>query len=349
VEHSALQHEHAPRPLPLFLELVREVGNDDPAIAREALKGLTVYARATRSKPTSPRPEFARIGAACLRDYGGNGPPLILVPSLINPPHILDLDPEVSLAAAVAAMDRRVLLLDWGKAADRAQLSVSDHVQQLLVPLVQKIGGSPALLGYCLGGTMAIAAANLVPVERIVTLAAPWHFARYPDVARATLQQIWASARPAAESLGALPMEVLQASFWSLDPKRTVGKFAKLAPLSPDSDEARRFAALEDWANEGEPLPLPAARELLDDFFNEDAAGAGNWRIGRTAITDRLSVPALHLTAAKDRITPAATAAEGPRVEVPSGHVGMVVGRARSVLHRELARFLRLAAGAPQG
>jgi len=40
-EHSALQHEqerggHAPRPLPLFLELVRQVSERDPALARAA-------------------------------------------------------------------------------------------------------------------------------------------------------------------------------------------------------------------------------------------------------------------------------------------------------------------------
>ena len=34
-EHSAPQHERAPRPLPLFLELLREISLDDPELARE--------------------------------------------------------------------------------------------------------------------------------------------------------------------------------------------------------------------------------------------------------------------------------------------------------------------------
>ena len=57
-------------------------------------------------------PETARVAGACLRDHGGEGPPAVLVPSLINPPRILDLDAQVSLAAAVARMGRRSLLLD---------------------------------------------------------------------------------------------------------------------------------------------------------------------------------------------------------------------------------------------
>lgn len=344
MDDSAVQHEHAPRPLPLFLELVREVGASDPQLARDALSGLTIYGRARRSMGRRDRPLVARVRGAGLRDCGGDGPPLILVPSLINPPHILDLDEQVSLALALTRMGRRVLLVDWGEASRRAELDIAAHVECLLLPLMDSIGGPVSLLGYCLGGTMAIAAANLVDVERVITLAAPWNFSNYPDAARGTLQQIWTNARPATEQLGVLPMEVLQASFWSLDPHRTVAKYAELGTLDPDSDEARRFVALEDWANEGEPLPGPAARELLEQFFERDVTGSGEWRVAGQRIDCEVDMAWLHFTAARDRITPSASAPDGRRIEVQAGHVGMVVGRARALLHAEVERFLRLAA-----
>jgi polyhydroxyalkanoate synthase len=339
VEHSALQHEHAPRPLPLFLELVREVAADYPELARNALKGLTIYAQSPRSIPPQHKPEIARVAGACLRDHGGDGSPVILVPSLINPPRILDLDEQVSLASAVANMGRRCLLLDWGAAETRRDLSIAGHVEQLLVPLIDRVG-APALIGYCLGGTMAVAAANLRAVERLATLASPWRFSLYPDAARTALQQLWAGASPASNALGIFPMEVLQASFWSLDPRRTVAKFAGLAALDPASAKAMRFAVLEDWANEGEPLPLPAARELVEDFFGKDTPGSGQWRVGGRAVSDHVDAPVLHLTAARDRIAPASSAPAGCQVELPAGHVGMVVGTARARLHAELATFL---------
>ena len=339
MEHSALQHEHAPRPLPLFLELVREVAADDPELARNALKGLSVYAQSPRSIAPQHKPEIARVAGACLRDHGGDGPPVILVPSLINPPRILDLDEQVSLAAAVANMGRRCLLLDWGAAETRRNLSISGHVEELLVPLIDRVG-APALIGYCLGGTMAVAAANLRPVERLATLASPWRFSLYPDAARTALQQLWAGASPASNALGIFPMEVLQASFWSLDPRRTVAKFAGLASLDPASAKAVRFAVLEDWANEGEPLPLPAARELVEDFFGKDTPGTGQWQVGGRSVRDQVDAPTLHLTAARDRIAPASSAPAGRQVELPAGHVGMVVGTARARLHAELASFL---------
>lgn len=296
-----------------------------------------------RVPPPPTRPAVATIGGASLRDHGGSGPLIILVPSLINPPSILDLDRQVSLADWLQSLDRRVLLVDWGSASGRRHLSVGGHVEQLLVPLLETQSEPAALVGYCLGGTMAIAAANLVAVERVVTLAAPWRFAAYPAASRESVQSVWRSARPAATALGVLPVEVLQAAFWSLDPQRTVAKFARFATLEPDSAQARRFVHLEDWANEGEPLPLPAARELIEDFFGADLPGSGGWILRGQAIGDRLAVPTAHLTAANDRIVPASTAAAGRQVAIPAGHVGMVVGSARVHLHAALSQALAAA------
>lgn len=324
----------------MFLELVRLLGERDPELARAALDGLSAYQSAPRPTPAAPRPEVARAGPARLRDHGGAGPLAILIPSLINPPHILDLDPGVSLAAAIAAMGRHVLLFDWGEARERALLSVSGHVEHLLLPLLDELGEPAALVGYCLGGTMALAAAQLTRVERVATLAAPWHFSAYPAEARANLQRVWRDSRPAAEALGALPMEVLQAAFWSLDPERTVAKFAKFARLDPASAEARRFVELEDWANQGEPLPCAAAAELIGQLFGADLTGAGRWSVAETPITERTAAPALHFTAERDRITPAASAPAGNAIQIPAGHVGMIVGRARGRLHAGLEGFL---------
>jgi polyhydroxyalkanoate synthase len=293
----------------LFLELVRLTAERDPALARAALEGLRAYASAERPAPSAPRPEIASIGSARLRDHGGEGP-------------------------------AAVLLLDWGEAHDRREFSVSGHIEELLLPLLRELNEPAALIGYCLGGTMAIGAANLIPAQRVVTLAAPWRFSAYPADGRASLQSMWRDAQGTAQSLGALPMEVLQAAFWSLDPERTVAKFAKYAALEPQRADARRFVQLEDWANQGEALPCAAAAELIEGLFGKDISGNGEWSIAGKAVTDELSVPALHFTAARDRIAPAATAPSGEKVEIPSGHVGMIVGSAREQLHAPLRSFL---------
>ncbi len=324
----------------MFLELVRQVSQRDPALARGALTGIEVYERAPRPPARPKRPAVARVAGACLRDHGGDGAPLILVPSLINPPDVLDLDEETSLAAALTAGGRQVLLVDWGPAADRSNLSIAEHVEGLLLPLLDAIGQPATLVGYCLGGTMAMDAAQLAPVRSLATLAAPWHFARYPDSSRVALARLWEQSGGASERLGALPMEVLQAGFWALDPERTVKKFAEFANLNPASDQARRFVTLEDWANEGEPLPLPAARELFETLYRDDAPGSGKWTVGNQRIGEHPKMPTLHLVAGEDRIVPPESAPDGEQVVIDSGHVGMVVGRTRVQLHKALGEFV---------
>jgi polyhydroxyalkanoate synthase subunit PhaC len=338
-QHSALQHERAPRPLPLFLELVRRVSESDPELARDALAGLRSYESAPRRSRPTPKPELARVEGTCLRDHGGEGPPAILIPSLINPPRILDLDTEVSLTSAIARMGRRTLLLDWGLASERPH-DVASHIEHLLLPLLRSIGEPAALVGYCLGGTMAIAAANLTKCERVITLASPWNFALYPESSRAALQDMWLHSEAASRELGALPMEVLQASFWSLDPERTVSKFAEFGRLDPQSLDAQRFVQLEEWANEGEPLPYPAAKELIERLFGQDLPGSGAWQIAGRTMSDELDIPLLNLTAERDRIAPAGTVPAGRTIGFDTGHVGMIVGSAHNRLHREIERFL---------
>jgi polyhydroxyalkanoate synthase len=339
-DECAVQHGRAPRPLPLFLSLVQGAGERDPALARAALAGLRKYEEAERVPSAGPRPAMAEVSGAALRDHGGDGPPAVLVPSLINPPRILDLDSDTSLAEAVRAMGRRVLIVDWGEAAHRRGLDVAGHVEQLLVPLLRQLAEPAALAGYCLGGTIALAAANLLPVERVATIAAPWHFSRYPSESSAALAHLWASSRDGAKAMGMLPMEVLQGAFWSLDPDRTVAKFAAFGALDADDPRSRRFVTLEDWANEGEALPYPAARELIEDLFGGDRPGQGTWRVGGRIARDDVAVPLLHLAAGEDRIAPATTAPDGPLVTIAAGHVGMVVGSARTELHAALASFL---------
>ena len=283
---------------------------------------------------------MATIDGSTLADHGGEGAPVILVPSLINPPRILDLDEQVSLADAIARMGRRSLLLDWGPAAARRGLSIAGHIEERLIPLLQSLGEPAVVIGYCLGGTMAIAAANHVPMTGLVTLAAPWDFGGYPDEALASLAELWAKAEPSARSLGLLPIEVLQAAFWSLDPERTVRKFARFAALDPASPEARRFVEMEEWANEGEPLPFPAAAELIEDLFGANRSGRGEWIVAGAAAHLPNDVPMLHVSATGDRIVPAATAPPGPSIAIESGHVGMVVGSARARLHDAIRAFL---------
>lgn len=336
--------QHGPRPLPLFLELLRSETRGDAARMARALEGLRRYQQAARPAPPAPMPAVAEAHGASLRDYGGEGPAVVFVPSLINPPSILDLAEGKSLLRWLAANGHRTMLLDWGwDVAARRGLSVAGHVEEILLPLLRAAGGRPALVGYCLGGTMALAAAGRTELRGVAAIAAPWHFSRYPEASRAMLARLWAQAEPAVRALGLLPMEVLQSAFWSLDPARTVAKFEAFAGMAEESAEARTFVTMEDWANDGPPLGEAAAREMFEGLFGADASGEGRWTVAGAPVDPRaLTVPVLDIVSTTDRIVPAAAAAgAGERVELALGHVGMVVGsRARQALWEPLAAWL---------
>jgi polyhydroxyalkanoate synthase subunit PhaC len=341
---SGFAPQHAPRPLPLFLDLLRSETAASPERRAAALAGLAAYQQARRPPPPPPAPAVASQGRARLLSHGGEGPPLVFVPSLINPPSVLDLDAERSLTRWAAARGWHSLLVDWGEPApaDRGQ-DVDAHVTGLLLPLLAALPEPPVLVGYCLGGTIALAAAALAPVRAVATIAAPWRFAGYGEEARARMAALWSAARPGCEALGLVPMEVLQAGFWRLDPARTVAKFEAFGRMEPGSRAADAFVRLEDWANTGAPLTYAAGRQLFEAFVADDLPGTGRW----LADPARLPCPAAEFVSLTDRITPAATAAGLPtRVELALGHVGMVVGaRAPAMLWEPLLDWIAAATG----
>lgn len=315
-----------------------------PERAAAALAGLRAYQQAPRPMPPPPMPALAERFGATLRDYGGEGPPVVFIPSLINPARVLDLDADNSLLRWLSAQGVRPMLVDWGTdLAARRGLSVAGHVEEIVLPFLDALGERAALAGYCLGGTMAVAAAALANVTSVATIAAPWHFAGFPNESRAQLADLWRAAMPTVDALGLLPMEVLQSAFWSLDPTRTVGKYEAFAAMPPDSPKARAFVLLEDWANEGPPLPQAAACELFEDMAARDLPGRGEWRVGGTAINPAaLACPLFNIVSTTDRIVPEASAIRGgERLALAQGHVGMVVGgRARQSMWAPLAAWL---------
>lgn len=266
---------------------------------------------------------------------------MIFVPSLINPPFILDLVPSRSLVRWMAQQGFHVWLLDWGEPqpADRA-MDVADHVAHILLPLLRRLPEPPVLVGYCLGGVLSIAAAAAGDCAGVATIASPWHFDGY-GAARRDIGTLWDAAKPACAELGLVPMEVLQTGFWRLDPARTIAKFEAFATMADDA--AAMFVAMEDWANGGAPLTYAAGAELFEDMLLANAPGEGRWQVaGRTIDPLALACPTIEFVSLSDRIVPAATAVGlADRRDLGAGHVGMIVGsRAQEQLWAPLRDWL---------
>ena len=322
------------------------------------MRGIMTYQYHPHRRRLEAPPAVWQRGVASLRDYGGpaDAPPVLFVPSLINRAYILDLSLNRSLLRNTAN-DLRTYLLNWGDPGDAEKhFTAEDYIDGVLLPALEEIkartGQAPRLVGYCMGGTLCVAAAVLRPdlISKFALLATPWDFHVESEPSRLMITGF----RPLIDSIlaanGCAPVDLLQALFASLDPTLVGRKFRGFAALNSSSDAALRFIELEDWANDGIPLAGPVARECLFDWYDANVTAKGAWTINNTIIDPaRITMPTLLVLPTRDRIVPPESAARlasaipnAEQRKVGLGHIGMIVGsEASAQVHAPLIAWLK--------
>jgi polyhydroxyalkanoate synthase subunit PhaC len=322
------------------------------------LNGLERYRHHPYRRALADPPVLWQEGSTRVLDYGpGDGRPLLVVPSLINRAYILDLAAGKSLLRFLSGHGLRPLLVDWGKPGRLERgFDLTAYVAGRLeaaAAAVAAVAGAPlAVLGYCMGGLLALGLAERKPglVAALGLLATPWDFHAERAGQARVLGEMAEPLTRGFTALGELPVDLLQALFAALDPLLAVRKFSRFATLAPGSAQERDFVALEDWLNDGVPLALPVARECLGGWYGANAPGRGEWRIaGRPVLPQRVRCPSLVVLPAQDRIVPPRTAVAlaerlpaAERLSPPLGHIGMVVAReAPAAVWAPLAAWLK--------
>ncbi|NQW00956.1 MAG: alpha/beta fold hydrolase [Rhodospirillales bacterium] len=329
-------------------------------------QGVSAYHQYPRPQRPPEPPVVARHGAARLLDYGNPqdasaGPTVLLIPSLINRAYILDLTEQRSLVRHMAQNGLRPLLVDWGDPGDtEASYDLAAYItgplQHFYDISTQLNPAPPAVLGYCMGGLLALALAgrNSSSIGSLSLLATPWDFHAGADNQVPFLRLLKPLLEPLLAQLGHLPVDVLQTMFASLSPMLTGDKFRSFADLNPTGGRARSFVALEDWLNDGVPLVSAVARECLFDWYLENAPARGNWLIdGQPVSPGALTCPTLTLIPQQDHIVPPGSAQaladllpDNQNRRLKAGHIGMVAGsHAKSTLYEPLVEWIRSQSG----
>jgi pimeloyl-ACP methyl ester carboxylesterase len=318
----------------------------------ELIAGIAAYRRHPWRRDLPDPPALWHEGESRLLDYGGDGPTVLFVPSLVNRAHVLDLAPGRSMMRFLGAHGVRPLLLDWGWPAEAERaFTLTDYVAGRLERAMLAVGGRVVLAGYCMGGLLTVAAAQRRPdlVSALALLATPWDFHADDPVRATRLARLLPLFEPALSFGKALPVDALQLMFALLDPHSIASKYRGFARLDPDSERARMFVALEDWLNDGIPLAAPVARECLSGWYGANTPGRGTWRIAGLPVDPAaLHLPTFVAVPGRDRIVPpesahplAARISGAVLHEPTAGHIGMAAGStAERALWRPLLEWV---------
>jgi polyhydroxyalkanoate synthase subunit PhaC len=338
-------------------EVVAETLRQDAAL----IEGIAAYRRHPWFRDLADPPTVWAEGGSRLLDYGAlagdaNGAPVVFVPSLINRAYVLDLREGGSMLRWLAQQGVRPLLLDWGwpgEAERRFTLTdyVAGRMERALASAAGLVGGPVALAGYCMGGTLTVAAAQRRPdlVSALALLAAPWDFHAGNREQAMQVAEMLPLLEPAMAISNALPVDLLQSLFALLDPWGVADKYRGFARLRQTGRRAELFVALEDWLNDGVPLAAEVTRTCLRDWYGANAPARGDWRIAGLPVDPRaVTVPAFVAVPERDRIVPPDSARPLARLipravlhEPAAGHIGMAAGgRAEAALWRPLLAWL---------
>ncbi|MDD3182057.1 MAG: alpha/beta fold hydrolase [Alphaproteobacteria bacterium] len=185
---------------PVKHQLPSDLSQDDAeklyqAIMQESLRRVEAFLAGIRFYQNFPAvrnqaSDVATVwqcGTTRLLDYAplSNGPVVFVIPSLVNRFEILDIDPDHSFLQFLVSVGMRPLVIDWQEpGAEEKNFSLSDYMTQRLVPALDyanqiKVGSKCHVLGYCMGGLMALALSLMKPqqITSLTLMATPWDFA----------------------------------------------------------------------------------------------------------------------------------------------------------------------------
>lgn len=346
----------APRPLGLYMMMLSMQANPAQAFnmlqqkwpvleaftppqgsdLQKFLQGLTRYRATPGGHEDAAAETVDQWGRVTLQHLGGEGEAVLLVPSMINKAYIFDLLPSCSFAQHLVQQGFAVYLLDWGVPDGQNPLTMDSSIEIIAAAVTQlhQQGKPPHMVGYCMGGLMAVAATLKVQdkAKSLACLAMPWDFTRTTLHGWCLMNQSW--VKPNIEALPLIPIDILQTLFATLQPMTAIERLMAFA-TEDDSQQLERLAAIEDWLADGIPLERDIALHSFTDWYVANAPYQGQWQVaGQTVKAADLKLPVFVLAPDRDVIVPKpaalAFAEQVPQakvLEVPAGHIGIMVGR----------------------
>jgi polyhydroxyalkanoate synthase subunit PhaC len=300
-------------------------------------------------------------------------PPILLIPPLAAPASCFDLRRGCSLAEHLLAAGRQPYVVDYGPIAygDR-NLGIEHWVDEVIPRAIEAVsadagadGGEVHLVGWCLGGIMAllVAAGGRLPIRSVAVVASPFDVTEVPMVAPLRpLANIAGGGvgTLAYKLLGGAPAPLVKRMYRLAGFDKYVLKPLTLATNLDDRDFLAQVEAVDDFMANMLAYPGRTFGQIYHRFLRRNDLADGRIELGGRAIDlANVCVPVLSIAGEGDGIAPrkavhhvAELLPNAPEVRIasaPGGHLGVLTGRAaRRTTWRLLDDFLAATAQTPE-
>ncbi len=296
-------------------------------------------------------------GATTLHHYPARGAPVLLTPSLINRADIFDIHPTRSIARFLAEQGFDTYIINWNEPSTAEHgFAVGDYVTQRLIPAIahihQQTGKAVSLTGYCMGGMMAMAAAQLAPkhIHALALLATPWDFSTRVHHLHPQNNGYHEWLSLLCDNTPIISGHLIHQILYYASPWVVYEKYRKLSTLTAGSEHEASVIEREHWLHNTVNMPSPAVKDCMLDWPLHNTPHLGAWQVdGNATSPTQITTPTLLISAEHDAIIPLESST--PLLEkisnithiiAPSGHISMVAGHhARHHMWIPLAKWLR--------
>ncbi len=272
--------------------------------------------------------------------------PILMIYSLMNKAFIIDLRPGSSMIEFLVKQGYDLYLLDWGvPGLEDKDMKLDDYVMDYMPRVIKRTlryAGAEqlSLVGYCLGGVLALcyAATHLdAPIKNLVTLTVPI------DFSDKTLFNDWLNPKnmnlpQTLEAYGNIPGEFLDFGFRLKDPvpgfiTSYTGFFDKVL----DERAIESWISMQKWMNEPIPFAGGAFKQCAEELWAKNKLMKNEFMLGGQRVDlGQIKISYLNVLAERDTIVPSQQSnmaldlvgsPDKEQVVLPGGHIGLAVGR----------------------
>jgi len=275
------------------------------------------------------------------------GRPMLLLPSFVNQPYVMDLLPDQSFVGAMLERGFDVFMLEWGEPTPgQRDRTLEDYLRIYVGRAVRRatrMSGADGvtLAGYCLGGLAALVYAALDggrAVKRLVTMVTPVNFVDGGILSWWARKEHFDVDRLVA-AYGNVPAEYFARSFPWIVPEKQLAKHRVTYELHRDEAFMRKFLALDIWGTDHTAVGGALYRDVIANGYQRNALveeRAWPLRDGAAARLDDVTMPVLNLGAELDHICPCDSVTVLSRLlpgngdctseRLPTTHLGIALG-----------------------